>query len=108
MVLKSKVGHPVPKKILVIQKDMIKKDDYSVNSTCKKIPLGTLSDEEYQQLEARGRVVRIQTLQPWGKAVTVFARKPEEVWFGERSQEESMLRNSPIRNCCGSEGPATR
>ena len=65
------------------------------NSTCKKIPLwlGSLSDEEYQQLEARGQRGCIQTLQPWGKAVTLFAQeKPEEVmvWLENGASEESM------------------
>ena len=65
------------------------------NSTYKKIPLaGFTFRYEYQQLEAQGqRVVRLQTLQAWGKAVTLFAReKPGEVmvWLENGASEESM------------------
>ena len=66
------------------------------NSVCKRLPLwlGSLSDEERQKLEAKGqRVVAIQNLQPWGKAVNLFSKeKPGEVlaWLESGASEESQ------------------
>ena len=53
------------------------------NSVCRRLPLwlGSLPDEERQRREAQGqRVVPLESLRPWGKAVTLFAReRPEDV-----------------------------
>ena len=53
------------------------------NSVYKRLPLwlGALPDEERQQREARGqRVVPLENLQPWGEAVSLFAKeKPDKV-----------------------------
>ena len=80
------------------------------NSTCKQIPwLGSLSDEERQRLEAQGqRVVRLNKLQPWGKAVTLFAReKPGEVmaWLENGASEHALVAIHLSTIVMGSEGP---
>ncbi len=66
------------------------------NSVCKRLPLwlGSLPDAERKQREYRGQqVVQLQNLQPWGEAVTLFAKKrPEEVliWMEQGASSESQ------------------
>ena len=66
------------------------------NSVIKRLPLwlGPLPDTERQHREAQGqRVVPLQNLQPWGEAVTLFARKkPYEVlaWLETGASSESQ------------------
>ena len=66
------------------------------NSVCKRLSLwlGTLSDEERQRREAAGqRVVPLKNLQPWGEAVTLFAKKePGNVlaWLEGGASDESL------------------
>ena len=66
------------------------------NSVSKRLPLwlGSLPDAERQRREAEGqRVVALQSLQPWGKAVTLFARaRPGKVlaWLENGASAESQ------------------
>lgn len=66
------------------------------NSVCKRLPLwlGSLPDVERQRRESQGqRVVPLQNLQPWGEAVTLFAREgPREVlaWLETGASAESQ------------------
>ena len=66
------------------------------NSICKRIPLwlGPLTDEELQRREAQGQqVIPIQSLHPWGKTVTLFAREELEgvmAWLETGASEESQ------------------
>ena len=66
------------------------------NSVIKQLPLwlGPLPDAERQQREARGqRVVPLSSLEPWGEAVTLFAReRPSEVlaWLETGASAESQ------------------
>ena len=49
-----------------------------LNSVYKRLPLwlGSLPDTERQHIESQGkRVIPIQSLKPWGKAVTLFANE---------------------------------
>ena len=66
------------------------------NSVSKRLPLwlGYLPDAERQRRDAQGqRVVPLQNLQPWGEAVTLFAREqPDEVlaWMENGTSAESQ------------------
>ena len=66
------------------------------NSICKRLPLwlGSLTDAERQRREARGqRVVPLQSLQPWGEAVALFAEEhPNKVmaWVEAGASLESQ------------------
>ena len=78
------------------------------NSISRRLPLwlGPLPDAEREQREARGqKVVPLRSLQPWGKAVSLFAREqPSQVlaWLEtERVQKASSGGNTLIRNWSG-------
>ena len=66
------------------------------NSVSKRLPLwlGSLPDAERQRREAQGqRVVPLQNLQPWGEAVTLFAKEQHgEVlaWLENGASAESQ------------------
>jgi len=66
------------------------------NSISKRLPLwlGPLPDAERQRWEAQGqRVVRVQNLRPWGKAVSLFAKEQPGkvlVWLEKGASRQSQ------------------
>ena len=67
-----------------------------LNSVYKRLPLwlGSLPDTERQHMESQGkRVIPIQSLKPWGKAVTLFANEhPGKVlaWLETGANEDEQ------------------
>ena len=79
------------------------------NSVSKRLPLwlGPIPGAERQRLENLGkRIIELKSLEPWGEAVTLFARAAQQSIGLARKGTSSKSRDwwpTPILNWCGNE-----